>query len=139
MTASSSRRKNDFLQDREVVPYAHASTAATATIQIYKAPPDRAFKVDRVLYVNPTGLAQDPTNYFVVGVFNPATGNNAASWSTLTGAQGSLPANTLEQLVLSASGPDLVIPPGGLLDLVLTLHGTQTLPVGAIRVEGRLL
>jgi hypothetical protein len=139
MTTSSNRRTNDFLQDREVVPYSHVAESATVTIQIYKAPPGRAFKVDRVLYVNPTGLAQDPTNYFVIGAFNPATGNNAASWSTLTGAQGSLPANTIEALVLSASAPDLVIPPGGVLDLVCTLHGTQTLPPGAVRVEGRLL
>ena len=135
MTTYFVRRKNRFLQERVVLSFDMASTAATETLKFhYCAHP---FRVERADIVNPTGLVADASNYFVITLQDGAT--VMATWSTLTGANGSLPANTFTQLVNSAVSGALDAAAGDTLSMVLTLHGTQTLPAGRLVLHGRYL
>lgn len=64
----SERRPNDLLQDGVEIPYSHAQVTAGFVAKLWKAP--RKFRLDSVDYLNPTGLAEDGTNYFAIGVAN---------------------------------------------------------------------
>lgn len=131
------RRKNDFLVDRFTRSFELASTNATATSKVYKTPAGRALTIDRVCYNNPTGLATDASNYFDIKVQFGAGPTVAAVWSTLTGAEGALTANTFVDLTKSAAA-SLVVPAGTELSVSLVKTGTQTLPAGTIVIEGYL-
>jgi len=111
--------------------FAHAQVTADTTLVMWKA--GRKLRVKRVVYVNPTGLAQDPTNYFTVKLLKGAT--VVASWSTLTGAQGTITADTPVELVPSATAADLVFAADDLMKLFLDETGTATLPAGHVVVE----
>jgi RNase P/RNase MRP subunit p29 len=133
------RRRNDFLQDREVITYKHVQVTADTTLEIYITPSDRPLVIDRVLYTNDGALAADDTNYVIIKLLNGAS-TVAASWSTkLTGGNGALVAGTLNTLVLSSTPSDLNPVAGTKLKLFLDATGTPTVPTGTIRVEGRLL
>ena len=121
-----------FLGSRIVLPYAQASVSATATDYIYKL--SYKFRVDAVKYVNHTGLAADATNYFVLTLQDGS--NVIASWSTQTSAQGALTADTFVNFVMSGTDAYHVAAANDVLKLVLTLHGTQTLPAGLLQIEG---
>ncbi len=114
-----------------------ASTAATATLFLWKNDSGEKVRIDKVKYVNPTGLVADAANYFVIQLKQGAV--VLASWSTQTGQQGAIAANTYIDLVLSATDDDLIIDPGEALTLVLTKTGTQTLPAGTFQTSSRLI
>jgi len=124
------RRKDDFVQERFPVTWDFAAASATRTDKFFRC--ERNFILEQVDLIDPTGLAQDAANFFVITVQDGAT--VLATWSTQTGQQGSLPAATFETLV-NAANPQAAA--GDTLSLVLTLHGTQTLPAGRIVVHGR--
>lgn len=130
---SSPRRINDRFQDRLPVPMDVASKAATFTAKMHKAA--RAGVLEVVDYVNPTGLVQDPTNYFDIELKNGAT--SMCKWTTLTGAQGTIAADTYVTIPLNAALANYTFAAGDVISLVLTLHGTQTLPAGRITFHAR--
>lgn len=132
------RRPNQFLAERFSFSFDAASTNVTATTKLWKTPSGRAFKIERVFYNNPTGLATDASNYFDVRVQHGAGPTVAAQWSTLTGAEGALAANTPVDLTLSATAANRVVPAATEISLSLVKTGTQTLPAGRVVVEGTL-
>lgn len=131
----SAPRTKSTVQEKFVFTYTHADCAADKTTQIWKVPTGRNFTIDRVLYVNPTGLAAHASNYFTIKILNAAL--VVSSWSTLTGSDGTLTADTL--VVPTITAANILVPSATVVSLFLDLTGTQTLPAGTITVEGRLL
>ncbi len=131
------RRKNVLLQEPFRLLIEHAQVTSDTTTKVYKVPTGRKLRIDRVLYVNPTGLAQDAANYFAVQVKKGST--VMASHSTQTGAQGTLTADTFVELVLSATDANRVADAGDEITMVLDETGTATLPAGKLVLEGRIL
>lgn len=82
------------------LPYDHAAISATTSVKLWSTK-DRPHKVQRVFYNNPTGFAQDPSAYWTVSITDGTT--TLASWSTQTGTNGTLTADTPVDLVLVAS------------------------------------
>lgn len=133
-----SRRPNDFLQERFLLAFDHVSVTADTTIKLYKVPAGRSLRIDRVSYINPTGLAQDAANTFNIKITDGTV--VIANWDTTTGAQGTLTADTFVELVLIAdTGSNRTLAADDVLTLFLDETGTATLPAGRIVVEGRLL
>lgn len=126
------RRSNDYLQERLVLPYEHAAVTADTTIKLWS--PDRRFRIDRVWYNNPTGLAADGTNFFNLKILNDAA--VAANWSTETGEEGGLTANTPVEFTVSTSN---VVEAGDVISLFLDEDATASLPAGRLVIEGRYL
>lgn len=133
-----SRRPNDFLQERFFLAFDHVSVTADTTIKLYKVPAGRSLRIDRVSYINPTGLAQDASNTFNIKITDGTV--VIANWDTTTGAQGTLTADTFVELVLiEDTGSNRTLAAADVLTLLLDETGTATLPAGRIVVEGRLL
>lgn len=132
------RRKNQFLGDKVTISLDHVSTNATLSVKMWKTPAGRALRIERMAYINVTGLATDATNYFDVNVVHGAGPTNAGKWSTLTGAEGAIAANTFIDLTKNATDANLVVPPGTEISLSLVKTGTQTLPAGRVVIEGTL-
>lgn len=129
------RRPNNYLADRVMLSYEHAQATADTAIKLWA--PDKAFRVDRVFYNNPTGLATSATDFFDIQILKDAT--VVANWSTETGQEGTLTADTSVDLSLSATAANLVFAAGDELILNLDETGTATLPAGRIVIEGRYL
>ena len=135
------KRPNKSLEEKLVLTFDHPSTAATKTWKIWKCPTGKSFVVDRVSYINPTGLTGDPTNAFngdvkkagtvMAAVFNTDT-NDVPAGATLA-------ADTFVEGTLSATAANTWLAAGDVMDFTATLEGTQTLPAGRVIVEGRLL
>ncbi len=125
----------DDMQQGFELSYDHGAAAVDATVKIFQIPAGKTLKVDGVKYINPTGLAQDGTNYFTVKLLKGTT--VAFSWSTLTGSQGSLAANTFVDLVISATAADAVFAAADVMSLFLDETGDTTLPAGRLVVYGR--
>lgn len=118
------------------------STAATFAEKLgWSVPAGFAYRIDRVMYNNPTGLAADASNYFTIALKGVTSGIVYASWTTQTGVsgQGALLADTPVTLVLNATDANLVAAAGEFLQATYTKTGTQTLPAGALIIEGRLI
>lgn len=131
------RRPNNFLQDRGSKDYSHAQITSTTTLTILTVPAGRSLIIDRVQYMNPTGLAADASNYVAIQIINPDT-DVAASWSTQSGHDGTLTAGTCVNLNLSTSGDDLAFASGAAVKFKVLVTGAPTLPAGEIRVEYHL-
>ena len=119
------------------IRYEHAQAAADATHKLDKIPAGYKWRLIGVDYINPTGLAQDAANYFNVKLLADAV--VMANWSTLTGAQGTIAANTFVALVNSATDAELVAAAGAIIALFLDETGDTTLPLGRIVARGLLL
>lgn len=130
------RRPNNVLRERVVIPIDHPSVSATTALKFFKA--TGAFRVSSVKYINPTGLAEDPDNTFAGAIKNGATvvATLFDTDSDNPPESDSLPADTWVDGALSATDANLVLAPGDTLSLVLTKGGTQTLPAGRAVVEG---
>lgn len=125
------RRPEREKQERVVLSIEHAALTATATRRVF--PPSRKFRVDRVRYLNPTGLALNGANYFTLTLQKGAT-----VMATFSTQATNLAAAAWTELVLSATEANRVIDPTDLsLNFVATLTGTATLPAdGRLVVEG---
>lgn len=132
------RDKNELLAERvQLGPIDHIQVTADTVVKLWTVPAGRKFRLRRAVYINPTGLAADPTNYFDVEVLKGAT--VMAKWSTLTGSDGALVADTPTTLALSATDASRVAAAGDVISLSLNETGTATLPAGRIVIEGELL
>ncbi len=113
-----------------------SSHNATYTKQLMTA--QRAMRIDKVEYVNVTGLAGHATLYWEIALKKGTT--VMAQWSTDSDVvgQGTITADTLINLVLSGTDSALVTASGDVLKLVLTKVSTAAnLPAGRIVVHGR--
>jgi hypothetical protein len=131
------RSPDDVHQQRVVLQFDNPSEAADATVKIYKVPAGRKFRLDKARYINPTGLVQDAANYFNIKVLKTTT--VMANWSTLTGQQGSIAADTFVDLVLSATDANRVAAGDEVISVFFDEGGDTTLPAGRLVLEGRLL
>ena len=111
-------------------------TAATTTDKVWKAKA-RYFRVDRVFLNLPAGMAAHASNYIVVKVLKGAT--VMASWSTLTGADGTITADTPVDLTLSATDANRVLADADIMSVSVAVTGSPTVPKGRIVIEGRYL
>jgi hypothetical protein len=131
---------NKKLEERVVLMYDHAQTAATLSVKLWKCPVGRSFVLDRVVYVNPTGLATDASNYFVGELKNTTTSAVMDTILNTNSAGGAaVTANAFATGALSATAANQWLAANDEMSLVLTKTGTQTLPAGHIVIEGRLL
>jgi hypothetical protein len=140
------RLQNDFRQDRAVVhwthkiggdfvlTYDHAQNADGGDVVTNLAKLPARAVIDAVHYINPTGLAEHAANFAVISVKQGAT--VVAEWSTETGQEGTLTADTYVDLVLSATAADLIIETDEELDLSVNESGTTTVPAGRVEVYG---
>lgn len=131
------RRENKVEQERITIPFDHVSVTADLTVKLWDIPTGRKFRLERVLYNNVTGLAQDGTNFFDIQILKGAT--VMANHSTETGQEGTLTADTPVELVLSSTDANLVADAADVISLFLEEGGTATLPAGVFVLEGRLL
>jgi hypothetical protein len=121
--------------DRVTYRSIHAQATADTTQYLVETPADHWFILEEAVYYNATGLAQDATNFFNIKV-QDQTPTVYANWSTETGKEGTITADTPVRMVLGAS---VAIPPNSLVDLMLDEDGTATLPAGEIILTGRLM
>ncbi len=119
----------------ETIFYDQPQVTVDTTVKIFRTG-NRPFRVGRVRYVNPTGVAQSDTNWWVLNLQHGAGPTVAASYSTkTTGGQGTIAANTFVDLVLAAD-PGMVVPANTDVSVFLDLTGTLTLPPGRFQIEG---
>jgi hypothetical protein len=116
-------------------PFEHGQVTETTEIAIAKL--GRAWRIDRAQYINPTGLAEDATNFFTVQVLKEGT-DVAASWSTETGEEGTLTAATWVELTLSGDAKQ-VFAADDEVSLNLEEAATATLPAGRLVLECRYI
>lgn len=135
------RFPNDKYEEKLVLSFDHASVSATTTWKFWKCPAGKKFVVDRVSYINPTGLAGDPTNAFMGELKNGST-QMALVFNTDTNDATpgvTLAADTFVEGTLSATASATWLAAGDVMSFVATEDGTQTLPAGRLVVEGRLI
>lgn len=127
----------DFQQDLVLGHQITAALAATTTFKLFRT--RKRMRFDAVEMVWNAQVTQDPTNYYVVQAKAGAV--VLAAWSFLTGAQGTLAADTFGSLVNSATDADLVVPASTEITLVFTKTGTAAnLPaIGRFNLFGRLI
>lgn len=134
------RNPDSYFEERVTLgPFDHAQVTGTTTVKLWKCPTGRAFIVDRVLYMNVTGLAVHNDNWFTGVLMNDATAVasifNTDANSDPVGA--ALTADTFTEATMAAATADRVVDAGEELALVLTEGGTATLPAGFVQIEGR--
>jgi hypothetical protein len=115
-------------------PFTHAQVTETTSAKLFDA--SRPMQIDRVMYLNPTGLADHADNWFKVEL-QKGTSTVIATWHTDTGADEDIPADTPFDLNLVAAASKLAV--GDVVKLVLTEGGAATLPAGHVVIEGRYL
>jgi len=134
--------RNDYGReaDRVVLTYDHAALTATTTVKLYKVPPGRTLRIDRVSYINPTGLVGDATNAFAGAVKNGSTivADLFATDTDAVPAGATLAVDTFVEGVLADVDSRRVLAAADILSFVATETGTATLPAGHLVVEGRL-
>lgn len=97
---------------------------------------DFATRIDSVEILNPTGFAQHASNYWTLTLKHGST--TIASWSTLTGAEGTITADVAAVMTLSATDANRIGASGALLKLTLTKTGSPAaFPPGRIVIHGR--
>jgi hypothetical protein len=108
------------------------------TYNLWVVPGERAARIDKVFYINPTGLAGHGSNTFTLSLKNGET--VMASWSTDTDdGEGSIPADEFIELTLSATDADLVAVADDVLSMLFDEGGTASLPPGRFLIHGRYL
>ena len=109
--------------------------AATTTLKARKFE-DRAFRVEHATWLPYGTMTQDAANYWTIALKNGST--VVASWSTLTGSEGTLTGGTHAEMTLSATDANLVFAAADIATLVLTKTGSPApLPAGLLTVHGR--
>ena len=111
-------------------------TASTTTLALETA--DNITRIDSVEILNPTGFVADPTNYWVLTFQKGST--VIGTWSTLTGAEGTITANTKAAMTMSGTDAAKVAAVGDLFQLVITKHGSPSaFPAGRVVAHGRVV
>ena len=130
------RRAHNPWQEEFSFSFDHALAAASITKKLFTA--QKKMRVDKVEYVNPTGLAVHATLFWEIALKKGST--VMAQWSTDSdvAGQGTLGADTIVNPVLSATDADRVAAVDDVISLALTETGAAAdLPAGRIVVHGR--
>lgn len=108
----------------------------SATITLAMLTIQRTMRVEKIELIVDATYAADPTNYYVLTAQHGATA--LGSWSTLTGAQGTITAGTPVSMVLTAdTGQNLVMAAGEVLSLLATKNAAAANIQPRIVVHGR--
>ncbi len=134
------RLPDDKYEERLLISFDHAAVTGTTTWKVWKCPVGKSFVVDRVSYINVTGLAGDGTNAFA-GTLQNASTVIATVFNTDTGDVGgaSLAADTFVEGTLSATLSDRWLAADDVLSFVVTEDAAASLPAGRVIIEGRLI
>lgn len=127
-----SREQTELVLTKE-----QAQITATTTLYLWKNDSGQKVRIDKVKYINPTGLAADAANTFLLQLKQGSV--VIAEWDTTTGQEGTIAAATYVDLVMSATDADKIVENGEALTLVLTETGTATLPAGTFQVTARFI
>lgn len=126
----SNREPNDAFTEFTEIPYSWpAAIAATDTLpqRVIR----RDMRVEKIDLVVDTTYANDAANFYVITVQKGAT--VIATWSTQTGQQGALTADTFVSMTLSATDANRVCHVGDVFQVVFTKNGAAAnLPIGRI-------
>lgn len=130
------RDKNTMFDESRVFTL-DVVTAISATATIALGTVARTFRIERVELMSQATYAADATNYYTLSLSHGSGPTSAATWSTLTGADGAITAGTPVLMTLNAADANLVVPAGATLKLVATkvASGANILP--RIVVHGR--
>jgi hypothetical protein len=128
-----SKRPLDFYQEPWSRDWSHPALTATRTEKLATVPAGKKLRIDRVWYNNRTGLAGDGTNAFMLEIKVGST-VIATVFNTDTGDAGGAALAADTPILVSAS---TTLNAADVLTAVFTLEGTQTLPIGELRIEGR--
>ena len=101
----SDRRPQDLYQDRVEIPFSHAQVTAGFITKVWKAP--RKFRFDGTDYFNQTGLAEDGTNFFAVGVANVSKALTFTAFTFTAATTGYLALKKREQMKVPAARKDV--------------------------------
>ena len=114
-----------------------AAIAATTTFAMCTM--DRPFRIDRVEVVCDATYAQDAANFYTLTAAHGAAPTTAATWSTQTGAQGTITGGTPGVMVLHATDANRVVPAGATLKFVATKAAAAANITPRIVVRGRFV
>ncbi len=118
-------------QDRFSWSVPHDALTADTVQQVAK--PGRKFLIESVRYHNATGLAADAVNFFHIQVLIDAV--EAADWSTETGQEGTITADTWLDFTKAAAASRT-----GAKDAEVSINfdetATASLPAGTLFIEG---
>jgi hypothetical protein len=123
----------------------HAQLTGDATLKLFKVPLGRSLRIERVTYLNVTGLAEDTTNVFEIAIAKGDTPTTIASHSTdsdLMVADAGVPADAFLDIPITAAADIDTVIVGGAADgddellAVFTEGGAATLPAGKLIIEG---
>lgn len=126
------------LRDSIALNIANASATADTTLFAYQVPAGRTLVIDSVVYHNDTGLAQDAANFFHLKVQDSGATQVAADWSTETGQEGAIAADTPVALT-NGTLANRTFVAGTRINVFLDETGTQTLPAGTFQINARLV
>lgn len=128
------RNENQNLQERVELQFSHPAVTDTTVWKFAK--PKRAFVVEWVRYINPTGLAEHNDNWFTlalkIGTTVAATIANTDGDSVSTHA--ALAVDTFVDGALSSVAGALNGAADDVISLVATEGGSATLPAGHLVV-----
>jgi hypothetical protein len=116
---------------------AHAQVTADTTFFKGILSLTRSFIIASVGYYNETGLAGSTGNSWSLALQNAAVGV-AASWSTETGGEGTITADTCVELT-NGSLTNRTVAAGAFIKLYGDLTGSKTLPAGFFVIRGYLV
>lgn len=133
------RQPNREIQERITITCDHAQLTGDLTVNLYDVPSGRQLKVERVRYINPTGLAEDASNYFAISVKNGST-VVAGPLSTDSAGAGtnSIAADTFTAITVATDGSE-VLDAGDVLSVLFDETGTATLPAGRVVIDALLV
>lgn len=132
------RRANQFVQELVIMPYDHAEGSATFADKLFTA--QKAMRIDKVEYVNPTGLAGHADNYWEIAVKKGTTVMFQWSTDSDVSGQGTLTANAIVNLVASSTDANLVAAAADVISLSCTKAASAAnLPPGRLIIHGRYL
>lgn len=131
----ASPNKNARDRKEHVFPKEHVAVTANGSVKIFKA--RKRSRIDRIDYLNVTGLAEDTSNAFKVEIKQGSVvvayiADTDSNLDPDTGA--AIPANTTIHGVLATALADRIIEAGETLDITFTKTGTATLPAGTVTI-----
>lgn len=127
----ASPTKPDAEQKVLVFPKEHAQVTATTTVKLFKS--RKRIRIDRVDYINPTGLVGASGNAFKGEIKSGAT-VCASLFNTDTGAAGATLAPDTFVTGTNGTKANRTIAKDTDITLVLTETGAATLPAGTVLV-----
>jgi hypothetical protein len=127
------RRANEHVQELVVFTVDHGSL--TGDTEMMVAAPPWPMQIDRISYLNLTGLAVDASNFFELSL--QVEGTPVATHSTETGADGAIGAGVEVELAVTLA--DSFVAAGDVITFLADETGTATLPAGRLVVYGRRL